>query len=244
MRSGPPIAPRRVAVHVARTVWNDAIIPLGDRALTVTMPGADGRALVRCLADRVRADAPPGMTALVPAIESLTIHYDPLRSSFGSLRSYLTQAFVTLEITPVTVAEPVLIPVCYGGEFGPDLDDVAAAHATTADAIIAAHSGGLYTVAMIGFLPGFPYLEGLAPALHTPRRATPRTAVPAGSVGIGGSSTGVYPFASPGGWQIIGRTPRALFSPTREPPALLQAGDRVRFTPITTAALRALLEQP
>jgi inhibitor of KinA len=137
-----------------------------------------------------------------------------------------------------------VIPVCYGGEFGPDLNDVAAAHATTADTIIATHTEGLYTVAMIGFLPGFPYLEGLPPSLHTPRRATPRTAVPAGSVGIGGSSTGVYPFASPGGWQIIGRTPRALFSPTREPPALLQAGDRVRFTPITATAMRALLVQP
>jgi len=223
------------------------LLPLGDRALVVEVPalaGISARAMMRCLADRVTADAPPGITALVPAIESLTIHYDPLRLDYEALRFYLTRAIATLEIVPETVTEPVVIPVCYGGEFGPDLDDVAAAHTTTADAIIALHSATTYTVAMIGFLPGFPYLEGLAPELHTPRRATPRTAVPAGSVGIGGSSTGVYPFASPGGWQIIGRTPRSLFSPTRASPALLQAGDTVRFTPITAAALRALLEQP
>ena len=236
--------PRTILQRIVRTV---TLLPLGDRALVVDIPGLAGmsaRAMVRCLANRVTADGPRGITALVPAIESLTIHYDPLRLDYAALRFYLTRAIATLEILPETVAEPVLIPVCYGGEFGPDLNDVAAAHATTADAIIAAHSAGTYTVAMIGFLPGFPYLEGLPPSLHTPRRDTPRTAVPAGSVGIGGSSTGVYPFVSPGGWQIIGRTPRLLFSPVREPPALLQAGDRVRFTPITADGLRVLLEQP
>jgi inhibitor of KinA len=200
--------------------------------------------MVRCLTARLRADAPPGITALVPAIESLTIHYDPLRTDFEALYLYLDRALATLQITPEQVAEPVVIPVCYGGEFGPDLDDVATLHATTGDALIAAHSAGLYTVAMIGFLPGFPYLEGLAPGLHTPRRATPRTAVPAGSVGIGGSSTGIYPCTSPGGWQIIGRTPRTLFSPQRQRPALLQAGDRVRFAAISETAFRAMVEQP
>ncbi len=237
----------RAAVHVAQTVSDSAIILLGDRALTVDVPGADGvtpRTMVRCLTARVRADAPPGITALVPAIESLTIHYDPLRTDFDSLRSYLAHALATLEVTPEPVVEPVVIPVCYGGEFGPDLDDVAVLHETTAEAIIAAHSGGLYVVAMIGFLPGFPYLEGLATGLHTPRRATPRTAVPAGSVGIGGSSTGIYPCQSPGGWQIIGRTPRTLFSPQRQRPALLQAGDRVRFAAISETAFRAMVEQP
>ena len=237
----------RAAVHVAQTVSDSAIILLGDRALTVDVPGADGvtpRTMVRCLTARVRADAPPGITALVPAIESLTIHYDPLRTDFEALYLYLNRALATLQITPEQVAEPVVVPVCYGGEFGPDLDDVATLHATAAEAIIAAHSAGLYTVAMIGFLPGFPYLEGLAPGLHTPRRATPRTAVPAGSVGIGGSSTGIYPCTSPGGWQIIGRTPRTLFSPQRQRPALLQAGDRVRFMPISETAFRAMVEQP
>ena len=133
---------------------------------------------------------------------------------------------------------PIAIPVCYGGEFGPDLDDVARAHETTADAIVAEHTSRDYVVAMIGFLPGFPYLEGLGEALHTPRRDTPRTNVPAGSVGIGGASTGIYPFASPGGWHVIGRTPRTLFDPQRTPASLLAAGDRVRFMQISPSEWR------
>lgn len=246
MRSTSPMAPGHHPVHVARTVWQSTILPLGDRALTVALPGADGvssRTLVRCLTASVRADAPAGITAIVPAIESLTLHYDPNRVGFDAIRDYLTATLDALVITDEEPVVPVVIPVCYGGEFGPDLGDVATAHRTSDEAIVAAHTAGLYTVAMIGFLPGFPYLEGLPPELHTPRRSTPRTAVPAGSVGIGGSSTGVYPYTSPGGWHIIGRTPRALFSPTRARPALLQAGDRVRFTAITPSALRSLLEQ-
>lgn len=223
------------------------IYPLGDRALTVELQAIDGvpaHARVRSLAAQLSREGLRGVTALLPAIQSLAVHYDPRLIGHDALRAHVAHAVSTLELTPDAYAEPVLIPVCYGGEFGPDLDDVAAAHQTTPEAIIAQHTDGLYTVAMIGFLPGFPYLEGLPPSLHTPRRATPRTAVPAGSVGIGGSSTGVYPFTSPGGWHIIGRTPRALFSPRRERPALLQAGDRVRFVEITAAALRALMEQP
>ncbi len=239
------MAPGHHPVHVARTVWPHSIIPLGDRALTIAVTGAAGvssRAIVRCLTAQVQADVPAGLTAVVPAIESLTLHYDPLRVSFGALRDYMATALDTLVITDDASRAPVVIPVCYGGEFGPDLDDVAAAHQTSAESIVMAHTAGLYTVAMIGFLPGFPYLDGLAAELHTPRRSTPRTAVPAGSVGIGGSSTGVYPYTSPGGWHIIGRTPRALFSPTRAHPALLQAGDRVQFTAISPSTLRALLE--
>lgn len=241
------MAPRLATVQLADTVWPGTLLPLGDRALTVDLSSADGmpvHALVRALAGRLASDAPAGITALVPAIQSLTIHYEPLQTSVAAVRDAVHMALATLELLPDLDAEPIVIPVCYGGEFGPDLDDVAAAHQTTPEAIVAAHTDAVYTVAMVGFLPGFPYLEGLAEALHTPRRSTPRTAVPAGSVGIGGSSTGVYPFTSPGGWHIIGRTPRALFSPRRDRPSLLQAGDRVRFVEITALALRALMEQP
>lgn len=121
------------------------------------------------------------------------------------------------------------IPVVYGGEFGMDLAEVAAYHQTTIDHIVREHTAYDYTVFMMGFQAGFPYLGGLPEHLHTPRRATPRTRIEAGSVGIGGAQTGVYPFASPAGWQILGRTETALFQATQTPPTLLNAGDTVRF---------------
>lgn len=123
----------------------------------------------------------------------------------------------------------VEIPVCYGGEYGEDLAAVAAFHKTTPAEIVRRHTEPVYTVFMMGFQPGFPYLGGLPEHLHTPRRAVPRTEVPAGSVGIGGGQTGVYPFASPGGWQLIGRTGLPLFRADLNPPTLLAAGDQVRF---------------
>ena len=222
-------------------MWPHTIHPLGDRALTIDFPEVDSaviRDLLRTLETRVQTDAPPGVTARVPAIRTLTLHYEPTRTSYDTLRSYIGETLIGLTLIRLAPREPVVIPVCYGGEFGPDLTDVAAAHDTSPADIVEAHTAGRYTVAMLGFLPGFPYLDGLDAALHTPRRGTPRTSVPAGSVGIGGSSTGVYPFASPGGWQIIGRTPIALFEPERTPPALLQAGDQVRFIAITDDELR------
>lgn len=225
------------------TVWPRTVVPLGDRALTIHFPDdAPARDVVRCLAARVRADGPAPVTAIVPALRSLTLHYAPTQIGFTALREYVESLLDTLVLVDDPPSAPIVIPVCYGGEFGPDLDAVATTHRATAESIVAAHTSGDYTVAMIGFLPGFPYLEGLVPSLHTPRRATPRTSVPAGSVGIGGSSTGVYPCRSPGGWQLIGRTPRALFDPTRQAPSLLSPGDQVRFVAIAADELRASTE--
>jgi len=133
----------------------------------------------------------------------------------------------------------VEIPVCYGGEYGPDLAVVAAHTGLTPEEVIQLHSAAEYRVHAIGFSPGFPYLGGLPPRLNTPRRATPRPSVPAGSVGIGSAQTGVYPVASPGGWNLIGRTPRALFRLHKSPPALLLIGDRVKFRPITPGEFAA-----
>jgi inhibitor of KinA len=127
----------------------------------------------------------------------------------------------------------VTLPVCYGGEFGLDLEAVGAAHGLTCDEVVALHSGAEYFVSAIGFIPGFPYLRGLPDALHTPRRKTPRTRVAAGSVAIGGDQTGIYPFETPGGWSLIGCTPWRLFNPYSQAPSFLQVGDRVRFRPIT-----------
>jgi inhibitor of KinA len=130
-------------------------------------------------------------------------------------------------------ARTVDIPVCYGGEFGPDLAEVAARNGLSAEEVIRIHASAEYLVYMIGFAPGFPYLGGMSGRIAAPRRSTPRLAIPAGSVGIAGEQTGVYPLETPGGWQLIGRTPIALFLPVRSPPSLLRAGDKVRFRPIS-----------
>jgi inhibitor of KinA len=132
-----------------------------------------------------------------------------------------------------TVARPVEIPVCYEPEFALDIDRVAEQAQISASEVVDLHSGSEYRVACIGFVPGFPFLAGLPKQLATPRRDTPRKEIPAGSVGIGGAQTGIYPLRSPGGWNLIGRTPLKLFDPTKDPPTLLCPGDRVRFRAIT-----------
>ena len=210
-------------------------VPLGDRAITVDLSRGEPaqlRDLVQSLDAALHDNRPAGVTAHAPAIQSLTLHYDPTRTTFEALTAHIDVVINRVRITSAAPHIPVVIPVCYGGEYGPDLDVVARMHDTSPQAIVDAHTAGDYLVAMIGFLPGFPYLEGLHAALHTPRRATPRTGVPAGSVGIGGSSTGVYPFTSPGGWHLIGRTPITLFDARRAQPSLLKARDRVRFVAI------------
>lgn len=134
----------------------------------------------------------------------------------------------------------ITIPVCYGGELGPDLADVAALNKITTDEVINLHSSATYLVHMIGFVPGFAYLGGMPETIAAPRKATPRAAIPAGSVGIAGMQTGIYPLQTPGGWQLIGQTPVKLFDPTRPVPALLKAGDRVQFKRIGMDEFRHL----
>ena len=147
---------------------------------------------------------------------------------FKPLVQRLEQLWAELKVSDFQ-GRHIEIPVIYGGERGQDLSDVAKFHQTTPERIIQMHSEPIYTVYMIGFQAGFPYLGGLPENLHTPRRATPRTVVPAGSVGIGGAQTGIYPFSSPGGWQLIGYTKQALFDKNQAQPTLLQAGDTVKF---------------
>jgi len=184
----------------------------------------------------------------VPAYASLLLRFDPLiwLSDGDASPHERVQAAVraALEATDAAVAAPrmVEIPVCYGGAFGPDLDALAAHAGLDTEATIALHAGGDYRVAMLGFAPGFPYLLGLDQRLAMPRRADPRQRVPAGSVAIGGSQTGIYPAELPGGWQLIGRTPLRLFDANAASPALLQAGDRVRFRAIDTDTFHRLAE--
>lgn len=176
-------------------------------------------------ASRLQSDK--NIVEVIVGMNNLTVFTDFI-TDFASLIQRLEQCWQTLEVNQFQ-GHHIDIPVIYGGEFGQDLYDVAKYHQTTAQHIVEMHSAPIYTVYMIGFQPGFPYLGGLPEFLHTPRRATPRTEVPAGSVGIGGAQTGIYPFSSPGGWQLIGHTKQALFDKNQEQPTLLQAGDTVRF---------------
>jgi inhibitor of KinA len=212
--------------------------PMGDAAVVLDLGQAIDEATLARVGSVARAIGgrpPAGVTDIVPAFGSVTVFYDPRKvSSYADLASALIKLAAPAEQT--FSAEParlVEIPVCYGGEFGPDLEVVANHAGLTPGEVITLHSGAEYRVHAIGFSPGFPYLGGLPPRLNTPRRATPRTVVPAGSVGIGSAQTGVYPVATPGGWNLIGRSPRALFRLHQSPPALLFTGDRVKFRPIT-----------
>jgi KipI family sensor histidine kinase inhibitor len=181
-----------------------------------------------------------GIRNLHPAYCSLLVKFDALRLRHDDLEAILRQYLDRLE--EVSLPEPlqVEIPVCYGGEFGPDLADVCAIHGMTPAQAIELHASAKYLVYFLGFVPGFAYLGGLPEALVTPRLETPRRKVPRGSVGIAGNQTGVYPFATPGGWRLLGRTPIAMFRSDRDGLSLLSIGDRVRFTPITAERFAAL----
>ena len=214
------------------------LFPLGDSAVVIAL----GETIDAATASRVRAVAselerhpPAGMIDVVPAFACVALFFEPGRApSLAALRADLAAVLAHADAAMVSLAPRVVeVPVCYGGEYGPDLAEVAARAGLPAPDVIALHSGADYRVHAIGFAPGFPYLGGLPARLATPRRATPRTLVPAGSVGIGGEQAGVYPFATPGGWNLIGRTPLRLFDADREPPSLLRAGDRVRFRAIS-----------
>ena len=181
-----------------------------------------------------------GVRNLHPAYCSLLVKFDALKLRHAELEVILKKYLDRLEEVSLPEPRQVEIPVCYGGEYGPDLSDVAAMHGMTTAQAIELHRSASYLVYFLGFVPGFAYLGGLPEALVTPRLATPRRRVPAGSVGIAGSQTGVYPFATPGGWRLLGRTPMAMFRTGREALSLLSIGDRVRFTPISRDQFIAL----
>jgi inhibitor of KinA len=219
------------------------LTPLGDRALLITLGDSIDETthrLVRAVCARLIARALPGFVELIPAYASVAVHYDPAAVPNGNgetvpyerFSAAVAAALADLGDEELPPPRRVEIPVCYGGQYGPDLDDLAREHGLTADDVVRLHSGATYRVYMLGFAPGFAYLGGLSKELATPRRTEPRTNVPAGSVGIGGKQTGVYSLPSPGGWHLIGRTPIKMFDATRDSPALLATGDMVTFRPI------------
>lgn len=214
------------------------LIDVGDRAVAVAVDSAtsghgDRLRLVRGLRDALDRAAIAGVTDLVPSPGRVTVVYDPLKTDHEAVRGRV-EAVVAAGVGAAAIEATTRheIPVCYGDEHGPDLDEVAAAHGLAPDAVTAIHASAEYVVEALGFLPGFGYLAGMPPEIVTPRRSTPRRVVPAGSVGIGGAQTGAYPCASPGGWNLIGMTPTTLFDPTRPRPAVFEVGDRVRFAAI------------
>ena len=216
--------------------WMPAIETLGEDALLLRFGDTIDVACnlrVHALAARIKLLRPPWLRDIVPAYASLALFIDPTAFAHGiepladAAHWLRKQAFDDGGDTGRT--RTVEIHVHYGGEDGPDLDALAAHAGLSARGVVQRHVAVEYSVAMLGFAPGFPYLLGLDPALAMPRLQTPRTRVAAGSVGIGGAQTGIYPHSGPGGWQIVGRTSQVLFDSTSDPPSLLAPGDRVRF---------------
>jgi inhibitor of KinA len=188
---------------------------------------------VRKLLRLIELEPIPGVRNLHPAYCSLLLKFDPLKLRHDELEQILQKYLPRLTDLPLPASREIEIPVCYGGEYGPDLDEVCALHGLTPARAIELHTSTTYVVYFLGFVPGFAYLGEVPEALVTPRLPTPRRSVPAGSVGIAGKQTGIYPFVTPGGWRLLGRTPFSIFQPDRTELSLLSLGDRVRFVPIT-----------
>jgi inhibitor of KinA len=229
------------------------ILPLGDSALIVRLrdrfddaPEETLNEILRKVQE-LRSAAIPGVIELAPAYTSIGLFFDPLQiakaaeenRAFDWLSERIRAAVASgahrgrRRMAKTSGTRVIEIPVCYDAEFAPDLEDVAGHAQISAREVVDLHSSAEYRVACVGFVPGFPFLAGLPKKLAMPRRPTPRKEIPPGTVGIGGAQTGIYPLRSPGGWNLIGRTPLRLFDPKKNPPTLLRAGDRVRFRAIT-----------
>jgi len=219
--------------------------PVGDSALLVEFGDQIDEAInrrVRALAQALARASTPGLGEAVPSYRSLLVHYDPLCLDYRKVERWVRKQVRQTAAVPLPEPRLVEIPTVYGGEFGPDLGFVAEHNGLSTQEVIRIHSRASYPVYMIGFSPGFPYLGGMDSAIAAPRLETPRIRVPAGSVGIAGPQTGIYPIESPGGWRIIGRTSLGLFDPHADPPALLSAGDLVCFVPISEAEFDSISE--
>jgi inhibitor of KinA len=214
------------------------IVSAGDSVLIVELearidPEINARAVA--LAETVASTKLAGIRDVVPTYCSVAIYFDPLHTNYDQLVALLEREASRPAASASATRQPLRIPVCYGGDLGPDLPDVASFAHLSEEAVVAIHSSVGYRVFMLGFVAGFAYLGTVDDRIAMPRHATPRRKVPIGSVGIAGRQTGVYPAETPGGWQIIGRTPIKPFDPAREEPFLMKAGDLVRFDPIDRA---------
>jgi len=230
------------------------ISDLGDNAVIIEVGKViqlETHRRVKALTVYLEENPFPGMIEIIPTFTTVTVFYDPLQvyhwaakndflssishfeSPYSIVKSIIKQILSDVERNQDDKPRMIEIPVCYGGELGPDLEYVAKHNGLTTEDVINIHSSSEYLVYMIGFAPGFPYLGGMSERIAAPRRQTPRLSIPAGSVGVAGGQTGVYPIETPGGWQVIGRTPLPLFRPKESIPSLLQAGDVIKFKPIS-----------
>ena len=227
--------------------------PLGESAVLVDTELLPDLAapVVRRWTGVLEASTMEGVVEIVPSFTTVAVFYDAAqlaREQFAPPYTTVCQ-WIESRLTRFTSSHGVearqfVVPVCYGAEFGPDIEEVARVTKLTTETVIRLHSRAVYEVRAVGFSPGFPYLGGMDAALATPRLDVPRVLVPAGSVAIGGAQTGVYPVATPGGWRLIGRTPLRLFDSVRAEPALLRMGDEIRFVPIDVAAYARQAEHP
>ena len=233
----------------ASPAWR--IAPLGDRCLVVEFGhrvDPEIACTVRSFAAHLLGNPPEGVLDVVPTFTTVAVHYRPQAFTgpelpHVELRRQLEALLAHGVAGERVTARVVEVPVCYGGEFGPDLDEVAAACRLSPQEVIGLHGASPHVVYMLGFAPGFPYIGGLDERLAVPRRSTPRTAIPAGSVAIARDQSVIYPLETPGGWNLIGRTPLPLFDASAEPPCLLQPGDEVRFVPVSLEQFQDMTER-
>lgn len=225
---------------------NVKIMTAGDSSILIQFGNSidpDINARIAATVQLMKEQHIEGVVDIIPAFCSLLINYDPRVISYDEMKTRM-EKILSVEIAAGARKKKVYeIPVCYGGEFGPDLPTIAEHAGLSEQEVIDIHSSTDYLIYMLGFLPGFTYLGGLDERIHTPRLANPRIRIPAGSVGIGGSQTGIYPMDSPGGWQLMGMTPVKTYDPDREVPILVEAGDYIRFVPVDRAEYDRIREE-
>ncbi|AHL70314.1 MULTISPECIES: 5-oxoprolinase subunit PxpB [Bacillus] len=233
--------------------------PLGDAAIVIqagTDISEDIHERVKQLFSCIEQHPFEGYVEAVQAFTNVTVFYEPYKvyqsaqlkqraiSPYEWVKDYIENLLEDNWQEGNQVKRRIVdIPVCYGGELGPDLEEVARINDLTPEEVVRIHTSGTYLVYMIGFAPGFPFLGGLSEKIAAPRRQTPRMSIPKGSVGIAGKQTGVYPISTPGGWQLIGQTPLSLFRPNAERPSLLKAGDEVRFVQLSEKEFFSMKEE-